>query len=103
MRTFIGRHHPFTGNDGRLDILAADELLVSRTDSGENAPTTKRWASSDRPTRAGSWWSSCRLLEEQLTLGDLVDAIMRSTEDSLEAALVIEDLVATGRVRLSSR
>jgi hypothetical protein len=103
MFTSTGRRHPFAGNDGRLDILVANELLMSRTDSGEDAPTPKRWASSERPTRAGPWRSRRGIVEEQLTLGDLVDAVMQSAADSLEAALVIEDLVATGRVSLTSR
>ncbi len=38
--------------------------------------------------------------EEPLTLGDVVDAVLRFAVDSREAAVVIEDLLATGLVRL---
>jgi hypothetical protein len=38
-----------------------------------------------------------------LNLGDLVDAVMGCAADSREAALVIEDLLTTGRIRLTRR
>jgi hypothetical protein len=38
-----------------------------------------------------------------LDLGDVVDAVMAYAADSREAALVIEDLLTTGRIRLTRR
>ena len=35
----------------------------------------------------------------QLTLGDIVDAVMHFTTDSCEAAMVVDDLMVTGRIR----
>lgn len=35
----------------------------------------------------------------QLTLGDIVDAVMHFTTDSREAAMVVDDLMATERIR----
>jgi hypothetical protein len=35
----------------------------------------------------------------QLTLGDIVDAVMHFTTDSREAAMVVDDLIVTGRIR----
>ena len=36
------------------------------------------------------------------TVGDVVDAVMHFTADSREAAVVIDDLFATGRIRVVS-
>ena len=35
----------------------------------------------------------------QLTLGDIVEAVMHFTTDSCEAAMVVDDLMVTGRIR----
>ncbi len=48
---------------------------------------------------AGRW----QFGEGPLNLGDLVDAAMGCTADSREAARVIEDLLASGRIRLTQR
>ncbi len=40
-----------------------------------------------------------RIVQAQFTLGDIVDAVMHFAADSREAEVVVEDLVATGRIR----
>jgi len=50
-------------------------------------------------------WSPDRRQDDQkpLTLGDLVDAVLRYAADSREAAVVIEVLLTSGRVRMTTR
>jgi hypothetical protein len=43
-----------------------------------------------------------RIVQEQFTLGDIVDAVMHFAANSREAAVVVEDLLATGRIRFKS-
>jgi DNA-binding LacI/PurR family transcriptional regulator len=40
-----------------------------------------------------------RIVQAQFTLGDIVEAVMHFAADSREAAVVVEDLMATGRIR----
>jgi hypothetical protein len=44
-----------------------------------------------------------RLDDEPLTLGDVVEAVVQCSVDSREASMVIENLLANGRVRLTTR
>jgi hypothetical protein len=55
--------------------------------------------SDDGRRHTGRW----RFDEGPLNLGDVVDAVMGCAADSREAALVIEDLLSTGRIRLTRR
>jgi hypothetical protein len=43
-----------------------------------------------------------RIVQERFTLGDIVDAVMHFAANSREAAVVVEDLLATGRIRFES-
>jgi hypothetical protein len=58
-----------------------------------------RHMSDDGRRSTGRW----QFEKGPLNLGDVVDTVMGCAADSREAALVIEDLLTTGRIRLTRR
>lgn len=62
---------------------------------------TKRPAWRGRPAAAGCSSDKRRVVEESLTLGDVVDVVLECAANSREATAVIDDLLATGRIRLT--
>jgi hypothetical protein len=91
-----GRH---LSNDGRRRMRLGPRR---RTATGASVPEIRQSAAApDRPGQTGWSPGGTRLDEAAVTLGDLIDAVLQCGADSREAAIVIEDLLVTGRIHLT--
>jgi hypothetical protein len=74
-----------------------------RATAGADAALTERSATwLDPPAHTASSAGRRQDAENPLTLGDVVAAVVQYAANSLEAAVAVDDLMASGRVRLTS-
>jgi hypothetical protein len=90
--------HPLAFSLSNGDALGPLEFYGSSLAGEIVAGTgpTANWVLPRRP-------AAQRLDDEPLTLGDVVEAVVQCSVDSREASMVIENLLANGRVRLTTR
>jgi hypothetical protein len=89
--------HPLAFSLSNGDALGPLEFYGSNL-AGEIVAGTGAAANSVLPRRPAEQ----RLDDEPLTLGDVVEAVVQCSVDSREASMVIENLLANGRVRLTT-